>query len=184
MRRASVDMGKLGWNAALVGVVSVPCRKEPIGIVPASISPHTAPRKRHSWRDRWHSLWHEIADLGNTPTQGTKKPLKYQILTAVFWNVTGAVEKTRTSTGCPTATSTLRVYQFRHDRTVTGGPVRTGSRHVANRFRGDKRSRRYSPIILPTPTEGSRLSSRSGPFDTLALDVSGPRSHIRRSNGP
>jgi nitroreductase len=28
----------------------------------------------------------------------------------------GAVEKTRTSTGCPTATSTLRVYQFRHDR--------------------------------------------------------------------
>ena len=30
----------------------------------------------------------------------------------------GAVEKTRTSTGYyPTATSTLRVYQFRHDRT-------------------------------------------------------------------
>ena len=29
----------------------------------------------------------------------------------------GAVEKTRTFTGCPTATSTLRVYQFRHDRT-------------------------------------------------------------------
>ena len=28
----------------------------------------------------------------------------------------GAVERTRTSTGCPTATSTLRVYQFRHDR--------------------------------------------------------------------
>ena len=29
----------------------------------------------------------------------------------------GAVEKTRTSTGLtPTATSTLRVYQFRHDR--------------------------------------------------------------------
>jgi hypothetical protein len=32
----------------------------------------------------------------------------------------GAVEKTRTSTGCPTATSTLRVYQFRHDRIMTG----------------------------------------------------------------
>jgi hypothetical protein len=31
----------------------------------------------------------------------------------------GAVEKTRTSTGfTPTATSTLRVYQFRHDRTI------------------------------------------------------------------
>src|SRR5262245_66505671 len=33
----------------------------------------------------------------------------------------GAVEKTRTSTGCPTATSTLRVYQFRHDRTPRKG---------------------------------------------------------------
>ena len=30
----------------------------------------------------------------------------------------GAVQKTRTSTGYPTATSTLRVYQFRHDRIV------------------------------------------------------------------
>ncbi len=28
----------------------------------------------------------------------------------------GAVEKTRTSMNCFTATSTLRVYQFRHDR--------------------------------------------------------------------
>jgi hypothetical protein len=32
------------------------------------------------------------------------------------WMLIGAVERTRTSTGCPTATSTLRVYQFRHDR--------------------------------------------------------------------
>lgn len=32
----------------------------------------------------------------------------------------GAVEKTRTSTDLSTATSTLRVYQFRHDRTTTG----------------------------------------------------------------
>jgi hypothetical protein len=37
-----------------------------------------------------------------------------------FLMVNGAVEKTRTSTGCPTATSTLRVYQFRHDRIVVG----------------------------------------------------------------
>ena len=36
----------------------------------------------------------------------------------------GAVEKTRTSTGCPTATSTLRVYQFRHDRIVVGVVLR------------------------------------------------------------
>ena len=35
--------------------------------------------------------------------------------------LTGAVEKTRTSTGCPTATSTLRVYQFRHDRSLGKG---------------------------------------------------------------
>ena len=35
----------------------------------------------------------------------------------------GAVEKTRTSTGCPTATSTLRVYQFRHDRIVVGAEL-------------------------------------------------------------
>ena len=34
----------------------------------------------------------------------------------------GAVEKTRTSTGCPTATSTLRVYQFRHDRMKSPAP--------------------------------------------------------------
>lgn len=40
----------------------------------------------------------------------------------------GAVEKTRTSTGCPTATSTLRVYQFRHDRIVVGADLcRRGS---------------------------------------------------------
>lgn len=38
--------------------------------------------------------------------------------------VNGAVEKTRTSTGCPTATSTLRVYQFRHDRIVVGADLR------------------------------------------------------------
>jgi hypothetical protein len=30
----------------------------------------------------------------------------------------GAVERNRTFTGCPTATSTLRVYQFRHYRTI------------------------------------------------------------------
>src|ERR1700704_3645340 len=53
--------------------------------------------------------------------------------------IVGAVEKTRTSTGCPTATSTLRVYQFRHDRTSRKKPVGTGPRHVANRFRRNKR---------------------------------------------
>jgi hypothetical protein len=44
------------------------------------------------------------------PLQNSLNPLN---TTGIF----GAVEKTRTSTGCPTATSTLRVYQFRHDRT-------------------------------------------------------------------
>jgi len=37
----------------------------------------------------------------------------------VKYIIHGAVEKTRTSTGCPTSTSTMRVYQFRHDRTLT-----------------------------------------------------------------
>ncbi len=39
----------------------------------------------------------------------------------------GAVEKTRTSTGYPTATSTLRVYQFRHDRPLRGAGVSRGA---------------------------------------------------------
>ena len=34
----------------------------------------------------------------------------------------GAVERNRTFTGCPTATSTLRVYQFRHDREIHSCP--------------------------------------------------------------
>jgi hypothetical protein len=42
----------------------------------------------------------------------------------------GAVKKTRTSTGCPTATSTLRVYQFRHDRILVGRIAPAGL-HVA-----------------------------------------------------
>ena len=47
---------------------------------------------------------------------GPRRSLKVQISTKVL-EKSGAVEKTRTSTGySPTATSTLRVYQFRHDR--------------------------------------------------------------------
>jgi len=48
----------------------------------------------------------------------------------------GAVEKTRTSTGCPTATSTLRVYQFRHDR--SGSLRREGP--LPNPGRGNSKS--------------------------------------------
>ena len=48
----------------------------------------------------------------------------------------GAVKRTRTSTGCPTATSTLRVYQFRHDRTL-----------VCNRQTG--RIRRAQTFVKP-----------------------------------
>jgi hypothetical protein len=44
-----------------------------------------------------------------------------------FSKAFGAVEKTRTSTGCPTATSTLRVYQFRHDRIVVVPNVSGGA---------------------------------------------------------
>ena len=49
----------------------------------------------------------EARHLSKTATR--EPPFHFKILRAV--------EKTRTSTGCPTATSTLRVYQFRHDRT-------------------------------------------------------------------
>ena len=52
--------------------------------------------------------------------------------------VLGAVEKTRTSTGCPTATSTLRVYQFRHDRIVVGR-FASARQHVAKASDGHKR---------------------------------------------
>jgi hypothetical protein len=58
----------------------------------------------------------------------------------------GAVERNRTFTGCPTATSTLRVYHFRHDRIfydrrkyrLQAAALRQGgdagaSVHVANR---------------------------------------------------
>ena len=53
-------------------------------------------------------------DVGHIKTQTTDKTQKNRPKPVSV----GAVEKTRTSTGCPTATSTLRVYQFRHDRIV------------------------------------------------------------------
>src|SRR5690606_7645080 len=55
--------------------------------------------------------------------------------------VPGAVEKTRTSTPCGTATSTLRVYHFRHDRTPGEPPRCRGAarQRVANAFPGLKR---------------------------------------------
>jgi hypothetical protein len=52
--------------------------------------------------------------------------------------VLGAVEKTRTSTGCPTATSTLRVYQFRHDRIVVDVILAATEVHVAKAFGAHK----------------------------------------------
>jgi hypothetical protein len=64
-----------------------------------------------------------------TLTEDNKKPAE-----AGFY---GAVEKTRTSTGCPTATSTLRVYQFRHDRIVVE-PNCSGGLHVAKALGGHK----------------------------------------------
>ena len=48
-----------------------------------------------------------------------RRAQKNQALTSLAF-LNGAVEKTRTSTSCDTATSTLRVYQFRHDRIVVG----------------------------------------------------------------
>jgi hypothetical protein len=51
-----------------------------------------------------------------------------------FLRNAGAVKKTRTSTGCPAATSRQCVYQFRHDRKNRledeGGDVTEGNRVV------------------------------------------------------
>ena len=65
------------------------------------------------------------------PLRGVRQMRNNSFLNSFHWNefyfskknigMNGAVEKTRTSTGCPTATSTLRVYQFRHDRTQQRG---------------------------------------------------------------
>ena len=80
---------------------------------------------------------HGVADIGrNTPSNPERArfptgqgkiwfenlPGRMPTNTGVVaFKCDGAVEKTRTSTGCPTATSTLRVYQFRHDRTSQKG---------------------------------------------------------------
>ena len=60
-----------------------------------------------------------------TKSQKTKKPPEGSFLFHPR-GVNGAVEKTRTSTPCGTATSTLRVYQFRHDRTPVVGAFAAG----------------------------------------------------------
>ncbi len=48
----------------------------------------------------------------------------------------GAVKKTRTSTDCSTATSTLRVYQFRHNRTIKRSIIHFQKK--CNLFLGDQ----------------------------------------------
>jgi hypothetical protein len=57
----------------------------------------------------------------------TRKQIGFQVVNVMFCNkkgrllikrINGAAKKTRTSMGCPTTTSTLRVYQFRHGRTL------------------------------------------------------------------
>src|SRR5690606_1679332 len=80
----------------------------------------------------------------------------------------GAVEKTRTSTGCPTATSTLRVYQFRHDRTSQeAGPA--GPAHVANRSMRNK-----VPNAAKTALLNRRLSRPKGDRTLVVQAATGP----------
>jgi hypothetical protein len=58
----------------------------------------------------------------NLQTYYAYKSLCYRVLV----QIDGAAEKTRTSTGLsPTATSTLRVYQFRHGRMRYKNPLDT-----------------------------------------------------------
>ncbi len=75
----------------------------------------------------------------------------------------GAVEKTRTSTGCPTATSTLRVYQFRHNRIfVVGAVVSAGAGSLANPIPGHKGFRRLR-FTFPPPLGGHRRAGARKP---------------------
>ena len=83
--------------------------------------------------------------MGNRPATPRLRRASYFAPSACFKSCEarrakqdGAVEKTRTSTGCPTATSTLRVYQFRHDRIVVGAEPCPAAQHVAKGFRAHK----------------------------------------------
>ena len=120
----------------------------------------------------------------------------------------GAVEKTRTSTGCPTATSTLRVYQFRHDRIGTcQAPPGIPNRPVAikrkrprawtahGHFEPWKRpwigASTISPVRLRDGARGhggprGRHPRRHGPRTGLAAGASAAlhRGHQRQSRRP
>lgn len=92
----------------------------------------------------------------------------------------GAVEKTRTSTGCPTATSTLRVYQFRHDRTPVVGAtsgdearervatVRGGCKRL-NRAPGTSRNQPILKTFSMTSTDRCPSSTLTSPLATRVL---------------
>jgi hypothetical protein len=69
-----------------------------------------------------HDTRRELAQPNGTPLRNDAAETKSAAEAADFFSQDqdGAVEKTRTSTGYPTATSTLRVYQFRHDREKPG----------------------------------------------------------------
>jgi hypothetical protein len=91
-----------------------------------------------------------MRDMGKMPVTVSEKPAAHakngnkKPAEAGFF---GAVEKTRTSTGCPTATSTLRVYQFRHDRIVVE-PNCSGGLHVAKALGGHKSDvTDFSPVF-------------------------------------
>ena len=90
-----------------VRTTRAPCREfRPVASArhpPNSAAEHTTPRPS-----------------GALAPSDAKSPAEGGALQAFPLQRFGAVEKTRTSTGCPTATSTLRVYQFRHDRRKSG----------------------------------------------------------------
>ncbi len=90
-----------------------------------------------------------------------------------LWSENGAVEKTRTSTSCDTATSTLRVYQFRHDRTVVEAE-HVGLALVANRFQLNKPYRRLSQLFFVNAVE-TRPSC-------ILLEIACEKVHIRRTH--
>src|SRR5690606_22123444 len=97
----------------------------------------------------------------------------------------GAVKKTRTSTGCPTATSTLRVYQFRHHRIASTA----GRQRLANHLGAYKAHGRHPHHHLAAPPAACSLAACPTPCTDPSMATARQRASCppmpmrRRSSG-
>ena len=118
MRRAAIHGGEIDGDAALVVIIPAALDEVSVFVFSGAISAQGAPLQNARCGVKWGAI------RGTEKGTGARACQKRQRLcNEIKWmkenlrREIGAVERTRTSTGCPTATSTLRVYQFRHDRT-------------------------------------------------------------------